>query len=97
MLCIIDAYTGLNVKQAQFTSKYVDYGCLLDYFWDIYCPALVQFSMQARRSMHTISFVAHNRYFLHPRLCRTPQTFEAFGKLVQAGEYPAFVACQPQV
>ena len=32
MLCITDAYGVMNVKQAQFASKYVDDGCLLDWF-----------------------------------------------------------------
>ena len=65
-------------------------------FASIYCPALVQFSKQARTSVHTIFLVAHFQYFLHPHLSRTPQTFESSGKLVETGEYPAFVACQPQ-
>ena len=61
-------------------------------FARIYCTALVQFSKQARTSVNTISFVAHFLYFLQPHLCRIPQTFEASGNLVEAGEYPAFVA-----
>ena len=62
----------------------------------IYCSALVQFSKQARTSVHIILFVAHFQYFLYPHLSRTPQTFEASGNLVETGEYLVFVACQPQ-
>ena len=92
MLCI----TNMNVKQAQFASKYVGNAALLIVFASIYCPALIQFSKQARTSAHTISFGAHFLYFLHSHFCRIPQTFEASGNLLEAGEYTAFVAFQPQ-
>ena len=61
-------------------------------FASIYCP-LVQFPKQACTCVHSISFVAHFQYFLHPHLRWTRQTFEAYGKLVQT-EYPEPVACQ---
>ena len=96
MLCITDVYAGMNVKQAQFASKYADHGSLLDCFREHLLPSIGTVLKQARTSVHTISFVAHFQYFLHPHLSRTPQTFEASGKLVQTGDYPAFVACQPQ-
>ena len=68
---------------------------LLIAFASIYCPELVQFPKQARTSVHLISFVAHFQHFFHPHSNRTPQTYEASGKLVQTGEYPTSVACQP--
>ena len=97
MLCITDAYAGMmNVNQAQFASKYVDHGFLLDGFCKHLLPSIGSV-FQARTSVHTILFVALFQHFLHLHLSSTPQTFEAFGKLVETGEYPIFVACQPQV
>ena len=63
-------------------------------FASIYCP-LGQFPKQVRTSVHTSSFVAHFQYILHPHLSRARQIFEASHQLVQVGEYPDSVACQP--
>ena len=94
MLCITDDYAGMNVKHAQFASKYVDHGCLLDCFREHLLPSIGKVFKQARTFAHAISFVARFQYFLHPHLNRTPQTYEASGKLVQTGDYPAFAACE---
>ena len=96
MLCITDAYGVTNVKQAQYASKYVDHGCLLDCFcWHLLPIDTVS---HASRFFCAYSFVPSTLMrFRAPAftVSRTRQTFEGSGKLVQTGEYLDSVACQP--
>ena len=84
MLCITDAYGIVNVKQAQFASKYVDHGCLLDCFCEHLLP--IDTVSQASTYFYAYSFVPSTliRFFAPAiTLNRTRQTFEASGKVVQ--------------
>ena len=96
MLSITDAYGVMNVKLAQFASKHVDHGCLLDCFCKHSLPIDTVF--QASTYFCAYSFVSCTLVrFLAPAftVSSTRQTFEASGKLVQTQEYLDSVVCQP--
>ena len=66
MLCITDAYGVMNVKQAKLQNTWMMVAFLI-VFASIHCPS-VQFPKQAHTFVHTMSFLARLKYFLHPHL-----------------------------
>ena len=92
MLCITDAYGVMNVKQAQFASKYVNDGCLLDCFRLHSLP--IGTVSQASTYFCAYNFVSCTlEIFLAPAfiVSRTRQTFEASGKLVLPEDIPTLL------